>query len=424
MGMSERSERIHGSARGGDTSAYPEPSFDHLLRLSDEVGLLEHAHGADPRHSYGYCLDDVARGLVVIFREPDPTADLLRLAERYLAFVSQAQTPWGDFHNRLGYDRRWHDAPDTGDWWGRALWALGTVVARSSVGWLRDEAGARFDLGLRCRSRLPRAMAFAALGAAEVLAVQPGHTRARRLLADTATAIGPAGVDARWLWPEPRLGYANAVLAEALIVAGRHLGRGAATAKGLRLLAWLLEQETAQGHLSVTPVGGWGPGEPRPGFDQQPIEAASLADACATAFALTGDPRWADGVHLAVRWFLGDNDAATEMRDPNTGGGYDRLTSTGRNATQGAESTLALLSTLQHGRRLATPRRSVGPSGQSIRRLPAAAAPAPAPVSGGSIEERSPVALPRRPTTRGSTTARGGGNGAVAPDSGDTSPTL
>jgi hypothetical protein len=107
--------------------------------------------------------------------------------------------------------------------------------------------------------------------AAEILATQPGHAPARRLLADTATTIGPAGVDSRWLWPEPRLGYANAVLAEALIVSGRHLGRGAATAKGLRLLAWLLAQETRQGHLSVTPVGGWAPGEPRPGFDQQPI---------------------------------------------------------------------------------------------------------------------------------------------------------
>jgi hypothetical protein len=405
-------------------SAYPEPSFAHLLRLSDDVGLLEHADGADPRHRDGYCLDDVARGLVVLCREPEPTPDLLRLAECYLVFVTRAQGPSGDFHHRLGYDRRWCDDPDTGEWWGRALWAMGTVVARSPVGWLRDEAGACFHRGLRCRSRWPRAMAFAALGAAEILAVQPGHTLARRLLADTATTIGPAGIDSRWLWPEPRLGDANAVLAEALIVAGQHLGRGAATAKGLRLLAWLLEQETRHGHLSVTPVGGRAPGDPRPGFDQRPIEAATLADACATALALTGDPRWADGIHLAIRWFLGDNDAATEMHDPTTGGGYDRLTLTGRNANQGAESTLALLSTLQHGRHLATPAGSAGRSVQPTYHLPAAATPAPAPVPGGSMAERSPVALPRRPTVPGSTAGSGGGNGAVAPDPGDTSPTL
>jgi hypothetical protein len=119
------------------------------------------------------------------------------------------------------------------------------------------------------------------------------------------------------------------------------------------LLAWLLDQETRDGHLSVTPVGGWGRGEARPGFDQQPIEAAALADACATALAVTDNPRWAEGVHLAVGWFLGDNDTGTELYDPATGGGFDGLTATGRNANQGAESTLAALSTMQHGRRLA-----------------------------------------------------------------------
>jgi hypothetical protein len=40
------------------------------------------------------------------------------------------------------------------------------------------------------------------------------------------------------------------------------------------------------------------------------------------------------------------------MYDPVTGGGYDGLTAAGRNTNQGAESTLALLSTLQQDRRL------------------------------------------------------------------------
>lgn len=387
---------------GDPVNGYPEPSFAHLLHLSDEVGLLERACGAEPSQHHGYRLDDAARGLVVIYREPEPTPELRQLAERYFTFLRRAQGPAGDFHQRLGYDRQWRDEPGTGDWWGRALWALGTIVARGPAGELRDEAAARFDLGVRCRSRGPRAMAYAALGAAEVLTVQPSHSRARRLLADTATAIGPAGIDARWLWPEPRLGHANAALAEALIVAGRHLGRGAAATKGLRLLAWLLERETRQGRLSVTPVGGWAPGEPRPGFDQPPVEAATLADACATALALTGDSRWADGLHLAIGWFLGDNDSATEMRDPTTGGGYDRLTSTGRNADQGAESTLALLSTLQHGRHLAASAGSAGRSVPPAGRPPAAVTPVTAPVPGVGIERRPSVALPRRPTAPGS----------------------
>jgi hypothetical protein len=102
----------------------------------------------------------------------------------------------------------------------------------------------------------------------------------------------------------------------------------------------------------VAPVGGWAPGEARPGFDQQPIEAAAIADACARAAAGSSDPQWIDGLRLAVTWFLGDNDAKVSMLDEETGGGADGLSRDGRSENQGAESTLALLSTLQHGRRL------------------------------------------------------------------------
>jgi hypothetical protein len=99
-------------------------------------------------------------------------------------------------------------------------------------------------------------------------------------------------------------------------------------------------------------VGGWTSGEARPGFDQQPIEVAALADACARAHRLTGDVRWARGVERAVGWFLGDNDAGTPLYDPVTGGGCDGLHVAGRNANQGAESTLAMIATLQHSRQL------------------------------------------------------------------------
>jgi hypothetical protein len=118
---------------------------------------------------------------------------------------------------------------------------------------------------------------------------------------------------------------------------------------GLGLLSWLLDIETVAGRLSVTSVGGWGPGEQRSVFDQQPIEVAALADACSRAFALTGDERWAVGLDRAVGWFLGDNDCRVALYDADTGGGFDALTPYGRNTNRGAESTLAMVSTLQHG---------------------------------------------------------------------------
>ncbi len=110
------------------------------------------------------------------------------------------------------------------------------------------------------------------------------------------------------------------------------------------------------------PVGGWRPGVPKHRFDQQPIEAAATADACATAAAITGDERWDAPLFRAIAWFLGDNDTQTVMYDPLTGGCYDGLTADGPNLNQGAESTLALVSTLQHARTLAT-RSATRPSG-------------------------------------------------------------
>lgn len=331
---------------------YPEPSFAHLMRLSDDTGLFEHARGSVPLREHGYCVDDVARALVVVCREPMPSATLNTSAGRYLAFLVHAQSVDGTFHNRLGYDRRWLDHPETGDWWGRAIWGLGTAVARAPERWICDDAFRCFELAVHHRSRWPRAMAFAGLGAAEVLSVMPEHGGARGLLADAVTTVGRRGHAPDWPWPEPRLAYANAALAEVHLAAGQHLNDETAAETGLRMLEWLLEIETHEGHLSTTPVGGWETGEPRPGFDQQPIEAAAIADACARAFALTGHQRWTDGLGLAIGWFLGENDSKMELMNMETGGGSDGLGPTGRSDNEGAESTLALLSTLQHGRRM------------------------------------------------------------------------
>ncbi|MFF3222516.1 glycosyltransferase [Nocardia suismassiliense] len=325
-------------------------SYAHLARLSDDVGIFEHARLTTPRHENGYCVDDVARALVVAAREPEPTDELNALAQVYTRFVIEALTEDGRCHNRRGKDLNWQDEPTVEDHWGRALWALGTAAARRPD--LAEKALAHFTIGARQRSQFPRAMAFAALGAAEVLHANPGNHAAQAILVDTAALIGPPTRRLDWRWPEPRLHYANAVLAEALLVAGAAPGQNRTHADGLAMLRWLLETETAGDHLSVTPIDGWATGEKRPGFDQQPIEVASLADACARAYDDTHDHHWRDAVMLCEAWFRGENDVSTPLMDPNSGGCCDGLEPTGRNENQGAEATLAMLSTMQQARRL------------------------------------------------------------------------
>jgi hypothetical protein len=203
-------------------------------------------------------------------------------------------------------------------------------------------------------------MAYAGLGAGAVLERYPGHGAARLLVADAARAVDPVAdshaLDNRWPWPEPRLRYANAVLPEVLLAAAVALGDMTLRAHGLALLEWLLATETVQAEgqsrLSVTPVGGWAPGETRPALDQQPIEAAALAEAAARAWSLTGEQRWREAVLLCEDWFDGRNDLGVTLADPVSGGCCDGLTRHGRNENQGAESTLALLATRQLARRV------------------------------------------------------------------------
>jgi hypothetical protein len=334
------------------TTTPPPPKFDHLLRLSDRRGTFEHACIDEPAPHHGYCTDDVARVLVVATREPGPT--LNGLAGVALRFLDEAQALTGACRNRMDSTGRWRDEPAMEDCWGRCIWGLGTAAAHSSVAWARQSAIVQFERAAQERSAWPRAMAFAALGAAEMLAVDPEHRAARELITDYAASIAAPNGDAAWPWPEPRLTYANAVLAEGMIAAGVALDDATLRQRGLDLLAWLVDYETADGHLSPTPVGGRGAEDARPGFDQQPIEVATLADACARAAAVEPNPIWSDGVEAAAAWFMGANDVGELMWDPDTGGGYDGLHADGVNRNQGAESTLAVISTLQHARRLST----------------------------------------------------------------------
>lgn len=331
----------------------PELTYTHLARLTTPLGLYEHALGSEPRVEHGYCVDDAARALVVTSREPYPSADVLGLADGYLDFVLSALCDDGLMHNRRHLDGTWGDTETSNDHWGRALWALGVAAAHGQDPAFVSRAHDGARRAMRARSRWPRAMAYAALGAGELLAVAPGGRdertsgQARSLLVDARTVLGRRRPTTTWPWIERRLTYANAVVPEALLVIGASLPDDAAVEEGLRLLAWLVDEQQHQGHLSVVPAGGRARGDARPGYAQQPIEVAALAEASQRAYTVTGDDRWVTVITACRAWFEGANDLGMPARDAATGGGYDGLERRGVSENQGAESTLAWLSTLQ-----------------------------------------------------------------------------
>ncbi|HET7724490.1 MAG TPA: hypothetical protein VFK68_07615 [Propionibacteriaceae bacterium] len=326
-------------------TAAPSPRFEHLRHLTDDRGMFEHCLGDEPRRELGYCTDDVARGLVLTSLVGDEIADL---GEVYLRFVLAAVDGDGRCHNRMDPDGTWSDDASLGDWWGRAAGALGTCVAAGLGGARAREVLERM---LARRSPYRRATTYALAGAAPLYGQVPG---VRPFVEDAAARLAARepGDAATWPWLEPRLTYDNGALPRALLLTGVVLRRDDLLGLGLEQLEFLAAAQQHDGHLSVVPVGGWGPGDRAPGFDQQPIEVGSLAAAAATAYDLTGDERWRELLGAALAWFLGDNDAGVEMMDPDTGAGYDGLTPYGRNLNRGAESTLCAVSTVFHAHRL------------------------------------------------------------------------
>lgn len=324
-------------------ASVPQPRYDHLLRLIDGTGLFEHARFGVARRRHGYTTDDAARALVVLVRA-DESSEIDRAIHTLLGFVIDAVcSETGLVRNRLGFDRRWTDAPHEGDHHGRALWSLGVTAASARRPEWREAARAVFaELTLPGVPHL-RPLALAALGAVEVHRLDPSDVTASAIIDRAVDRLSAGGRP----WPEPRLSYANGRIPHAMLDLADATGDSRLRERGVEALTWLHEVERRDGHYSFTPVGGWEPGDPRPGFDQQPIEAAAMASAALAAWRVTGERRWAGAVMDAGRWLTGSNDVGAVLVDPETGGCFDGLESGGVNANQGAESTIAGLEVLQ-----------------------------------------------------------------------------
>lgn len=321
------------------------PTLAGVWALCDDVGILQHGCGVVPDRAHGYCLDDNARALMLFAGLPAAAATDTQM----LRFASFVQHAWNEdraaFRNFMGYDRRWLEDRGSDDSNGRAIWALGHCAAHARSNELARWAGQWFHKAARGfgKVRSPRAVAFATLGAGEILRRFPNDEVGHRLVQRGGTLLaGLRHHDAGWDWFEPVLAYDNARLPQALIVAGRGLGVDEWQQTGLRKLEWLCRQQTANsGHFRPVGSESFGrDGENLP-FDQQPLEAWATIDACAVAHRITGAAMWRDSAELAWRWFLGANDRAVAIAGIETGRSCDGLTPQGVNLNVGAESTLA-----------------------------------------------------------------------------------
>jgi glycosyltransferase involved in cell wall biosynthesis len=336
----------------------PPLNLNHLRKLTDGVGLIQHSYYTVPNYEEGYTTDDNARGLIVAILLEElregVAGEAHYLASRYLAFLWYAfDQEIHRFRNFLPYDRHWREKAGSEDSQGRSLWGLGTVIGRSRYEGMCGAASRLFEAALPPVADFPspRSWAFTLLGIQEYLKRFSGDRQVRSLqesLADRLLKLYQEKSSVDWKWFEDRLTYGNATLPHALLVSGHALSRPDMVEAALASLKWLNGiQSGDRGHFVPIGSNGWYPrGQERARFDQQPIEAQATVSACLAAQAITGDASWGAHAQMAFDWFLGWNDLGQSLYDPQTGGCRDGLHPDRCNQNQGAESTLAFLHAL------------------------------------------------------------------------------
>lgn len=341
-------------------------SFDHLDLMTDSTGLIQHAIYGVPRRESGYTTDDNARALRLCARlwRRQPSDPLLSRVARYLSFVEFARTPLGGVHNFMSYQRQWLDAQGCGDCHGQAVRSLAEVLGSNlpddyrllARELIKSLLPALADLrSIRAQGYV--ILAYGHLWAAGVEDLEPLENVAwaatQRLVESYERAVRPD-----WHWFESRMTYANAVLPHALLISAQRWPRESYLSVAQKTFDFLDCATTcravasASGNGSLTEVKVFSPigsnrwhtyGEFRAMYDQQPVEAATMAEAALSAHHLFGDEKYLATFHRARDWFHGRNTLGLSLVDPRHGTCFDGLSETGVNRNLGAESTLAYL---------------------------------------------------------------------------------
>lgn len=338
------------------TPTLPAISLKHLETMTDDFGLFQFANLTVPHKDFGYTLDDNARALIVACELADmKNRHATRLAKTYLSFLKECQTEIGEFVNYIDHSGKIPTVQNTNedleDAYARAMWALATTIACKALPkataktaqelFLKGIAQSKDLHHLRARATIIKAFSVAQ----EVLPFKRGvllqaiENEANVLLTALTTHKAKS-----WHWFETYLGYNNAVLSEAMMIAGDLLQIESFTKAGKSTLSFLI-RETFRGEVYV-PIGhaAWYErGAKRSEFDQQPEDPVATILALARAYQITHNAMYRHLAYICFSWFLGNNILGQSLLDPKTGGCFDGLHPDRVNQNQGAESLVSYL---------------------------------------------------------------------------------
>ncbi len=334
---------------------YPVISLDHMKRMTTDFGMIQFAKVSEPDRTSGYTIDDNARALIAMTKNFELTGDFedLHLINIYLEFILFCQQEDGTFLNYLTTDQQFFEKnheENLEDANGRAIWALGEFLSLQHIIslHLRSEVEMAFQesLSMIVNLQSPRAIAFGIKGLCRYYQYkrEPETLKIITQLADNLNSKYRRVSNENWQWYEPYLTYANAVLPEAMLLAGTCTNRDIFKTTARKTFDFLLSITHKEGQISmISNIGQHREGQAKRPYGEQPIEYAYTILALDCFYKEYGEQYHLDQLRASFNWFLGDNHLHQIIYNPCTGGCYDGLEEHHVNLNQGAESTISYL---------------------------------------------------------------------------------
>jgi hypothetical protein len=314
--------------------------------MTDESGILQFSKYGNPDPLSGYTLDDNARALMVFLIAKNETPNNVR---SYLNYLYMAQQPNGSWANFL-LNNKFSSQFDSEDSIGRAILAcsLGTLSGFSDISRICSYM-LRKSMPLVYRFTSPRAIAYILIALCKGKIPGLGNSRLRETINTLSSyLIGLYQTKhlPGWHWFEDYFTYCNGILPQALFNVYSFNGNKKAYKVGREALDFLNDILFRDGYLNIIGNKGWYcQGGKIALFDQQPVDAASIALACTEAYQVIGNDKYHLLAAVAHKWYRGLNCHGLSLYNPSTGGCYDALTEDGVNRNQGAEAVISLLLT-------------------------------------------------------------------------------
>lgn len=347
--------------------------LDHIVRMTDHVGIWEHCIATVPDKTQGYSVDDNARALQLMTRLSPVFPDAELLAYEYLQFIVSARDLKG-FHNDMNQNQTWMDNAAVNEGFGRSMAALGEATNFSVNGipvtsaFVFDQMAHLVHQASSLRTKAQLIAGFASrIGFAQNHPEKNELLKQRKALAQKkgepfsdnidckAVVAGFAddlyisytkNKDHQWLWYEDILVYDNARLPLGLFTAYEVTGKKQYKKVAEDSLKFLVEAtfDTAKDCFSFPGNDGWyvKNGE-HAKFGQQPIDAGATVEACVKAYEISKDNFFKEMAVVAFDWYNGKNISGISLIDNESQGIFDGLESYGINPNEGSESILSYL---------------------------------------------------------------------------------